>query len=165
MRGSAGEALEEDEQYAEGGAEGGGRLWLHFAFGAAYAVLLLRLLPFLVAVPGGWLLQATKVTADIFTGHFSFWSAMLEDDPLMVVPEIIVSFVAYGAMHYAVASRLPEDEGDSRMLKFMYFCRSLLYLFVTLLVLLVIARMFLLIYRDLSFARGGGVRVISVPSK
>ena len=158
--------MEEHEQLADVQGADAHRLWLHFAFGAAYAVLLLRLLPFLITVPDGWLLQVSKVAADIFAGHFGFGRVMLGDEPLMVVPEIVMVSVAYGATHYAAASRLPEDEGDSRMLKFMYFCRSLLYLFVTLLVLLVIVRMFLLLYRELSPARdGGGIRVISVPSR
>ena len=137
----------------------GGRLWVHFAFGAAYVVLLLRLLPLAVTFsPDGWFLPAVKTTSNIFAGHFSFFYSFFEDDPRMYVGEVIMALVAYGAMHYAVTSRLPEDEGESRMLKFMYFCRSVLYLFVTLLVLLVllvIGRMFILIYQDLTPMRFG----------
>lgn len=135
----------------------GGRLWVHFAFGAAYVVLLLRLLPLAMTFsPDGWFLPAIKTANNIFAGHFSFsFQTLFEDDPLMYVGEVFIALVAYGAMHYAVTSRLPEDEGESRMLKFMYFCRSVLYLFVTLLVLLVIVRMFILIYQDLTPKRFG----------
>lgn len=155
---------------ADGHADdgGGGRLWVHFAFGAAYAVLLLRLLLplFLPADAGGWLTPAVKVAAGLFAGHFTGGlSVLLEDDPRMFVPDVVSAGVAYGATHYAVTSKLPEDEGDSRMLKFMYFCRSLLYLFVTLLVLLVIVRMFILVYQDLSRPRVGILGVPSAPRR
>ena len=148
------------------GARGGGRLWVHFAFGAAYVVLLLRLLPlWLPADADGWLTPALKVTADLFAGHFTNRPNLFDDDPRMFVPDVVFACVAYGATHFAVTSKLPADEGDSRMLKFMYFCRSLLYLFVTLLVLLVIVRMFILIYQDLSRPRVGVIRAVSTPGR
>ena len=144
----------------------GGRLWVHFAFGAAYVVLLLRLLPLWLPPDAvGWLMPALKVTTDFFAGHFTSGLGLFNDDPRMFVPDVVFACVTYGATHYAVTSKLPVDEGDSRMLKLMYFCRSLLYLFVTLLVLLVIVRMFLLLYHDLSRGGGGGIRVISTPQR
>jgi hypothetical protein len=155
----------EEGDHSEG-TGGGGRLWVHFAFGAAYAVLLLRLLPlWLPAEAGGWLTPAVKVAADLFAGHFTSRFGIFEDNPRMFVPDIIFSCVAYGATHYAVTSKLPVDGGHSRMLRFMYFCRSLLYLFVTLLVLLVIVRMFILVYQDLSPPRVGVIRTVSSPGR
>ena len=140
------------------------RLWVHFAFGVAYVVLLLRLLPLVTTFPeGGWFLPAVKTACHLFAGHFTFGRAFFDDDPRMYVGEVILSLVAYGVTHYAVTSRLPEDNGESLMLKFMYFCRSLLYLFVTLLVLLVIVRMFLLIYNDLTPTRFGVIRTVNAP--
>ena len=144
----------------------GGRLWVHFAFGAAYVVLLLRLLPLWLPLDAdGWLMPALKVTTDLFAGHFTSGLGLFNDDPRMFVPDVVFACVAYGATHYAVTSKLPVDEGDSRMLKLMYFCRSLLYLFVTLLVLLVIVRMFILIYQDLSRPRLGIIRTVNTPGR
>jgi hypothetical protein len=155
--------LGEGEQVEESQGGEGGRLWLHFAFGAAYAVLLLRLLPLVLSLPpDDWVTQAAKFAGNVFAGHFGYGFSVFDDDPRILIPHVVMTFTAYGATHYAAASGLPEDEGDSRMLKFMYFCRSLLYLFVTLLVVLVIVRMFILVYQDLSAPRysiiRGGVR-------
>ena len=139
------------------------RLWVHFAFGAAYVVLLLRLLPLLTTFPSdGWFLPAVKMASNLFAGHFSFVWSFFNDDPRMYVGEVIMALVAYGVMHYAVTSRLPEEDGESRMIKLMYFCRSVLYLFVTLLVLLVIVRMFILIYNDLTPTRVGVIRSVNM---
>lgn len=148
------------------GARGGGRLWVHFAFGAAYAVLLLRLLPLLAQLPAdGWPAQAVEVAADLFAGQFTGMFSMFEDDPRMLVPNVVFALVGYGAIHYAATARLPEDAGDSRMLKFMYFCRSLLYLFVTLLVVLVVVRMFILVYQDLSRPSVVNIRAVGTPAR
>jgi Trk-type K+ transport system membrane component len=157
------EAIVAEEGDRESGAREGeaSRLWMHFAFGAAYVVLLLRLLPFFISLDaGGWLTACLKTAGGIFAGQFSESLAMFEDDPRMVVPDIIFALIVYGSTHYAVTSRLPEDGDDSRMLKFMYFCRSVLYLLVTLLVMLVILRMFILIYHDLTWPRVGVLRTV-----
>lgn len=165
MRLSEGVAGSEEGDHVEG-APGGGRLWVHFAFGAAYTVLLLRLLPLLVQLPAdGWLVPGFKVAADLFAGHFTGGLGMFQDDPRMFVPDVVFALVGYGAIHYAATSGLPEDGGDSRMLKFMYFCRSLLYLFVTLLVLLVVVRMFILVYKDLSRPNVVNIRAVGTPAR
>jgi hypothetical protein len=154
----------EDGSAPDAHAAEAGRLWVHFAFGAAYVVLLLRLLPLVTTFSeGGWFLPAVNTACNLFAGQFTNWFSWFGDDPRMFVPDVIFALFAYGVTHYAVTSRLPEYDGESRMLKVMYFCRSVLYLFVTLLVLLVIVRMFILIYHDLTPMRFGVIRSVNAP--
>src|ERR1051325_7500274 len=101
------DALKADEEVRARGAHAleASRLWVHFAFGAAYVVLLLRLSPLVMTFSDdGWLLPAVKTASNLFAGHFSFFYSFFEDDPRMYVGEVVIALVAYGAMHYAVTS-------------------------------------------------------------
>lgn len=144
---------------------GGGRMWVHCAFATAYILLLLRLLPPLFQIPDtAWQTVVLKLSCSIIAGHV--WDRYPFDEHYpTLVANVVEALITYGSIHYATTARLPHDRSDSRMINFLYFCRSILYLFVTLLVLLIIVRMCVLIYQDVSTPRMTIIRGVGSPGR
>ena len=78
-----------------------------------------------------------------------------------VVTTILFALFGYALLHFGMFVKVPADRSTSMMNKILDFCRMLFFLAGTLLILLMVARMGVMLYQDLSFDR----LVIGVPAK
>ncbi len=77
-----------------------------------------------------------------------------------VVTTILFALFGYALLHYGMFVKVPADRSASMINKILDFCRMLFFLAGTLLILLMVARMAVMLYQDLSFGRV----VIGVPA-
>jgi len=88
---------------------------------------------------------------------------------LMFTPEsnadlivaIVFAVFCYALIHYGMFMKIPIERGDEMVNKILAFCRAIFFLAGTLLILLIIARMGVMLYQDISYGR----MMIGVPAK
>jgi len=140
----------------------------HSVFGFIYLLLILRAAVSLHQGPANILTRthdslivlAIKRVAGLI--YSPFW--LMLGYPTVggeVLTTILFALFGYALLHYGMFVKLPADRRALMTNKILDFCRMLFFLAGTLLILLMVARMGVMLYQDLSFGRV----VIGVPAQ
>ena len=142
-------------------------IWIHTHFGIVYLILILRAAVSLYEGPSSFPrftsnsdpVLAIKRVAGI--AYSPFW--VISGSPTIggvVVTTILFALFGYGLLHYGMFMSIPLDRRESMANKVLDFCRMIFFLAGTLLILLMVARMGVLLYNDVTFGRP----IIGVPA-
>jgi len=143
--------------------------WLiHSTFGVIYLLLVIRAGVSLQQGPPSFLnltqdsmmvLAIKRIAAIIYSPFWSMLHYPTIGDEL--VTTILFALFGYSLLHYGMFVKVPVDRSASMTNRILDFCRMLFFLAGTLLILLMVARMGVMLYQDLTFGR----LFIGVPAK
>jgi hypothetical protein len=78
-----------------------------------------------------------------------------------LIAAISLSLLFYAMIHYGMFMNVSDGRGGSMVHKILVFCRAIFFLVGTLLLLLIVARMGVMLYQDVSYGRA----IFAVPAK
>jgi hypothetical protein len=78
-----------------------------------------------------------------------------------LIAAIVLSILFYAMIHYGMFMNVSEGRGGSMAQKILVFCRAIFFLVGTLLLLIIVARMGVVLYQDVSYGR----TMFAIPAK
>ena len=137
-------------------------LLLHIGFASIYLLLVTRAIISLHEGPPDFsnltqnslvVLIVKRVCGILYGPFFAVLVPPSFDSNADLIVTIVFAIAAYAFIHYGMLMNVPTHRSISMADKILKLCRAIFFLAGTLLLLLIVARMSLMLYQDISFGR------------